>query len=194
RRRQDRQHARARGEAGRDADLDRQGQGREPSCCKCRQERIEPGHERQRPAPLPRGAAEHASRPDAIRRWWPRRVPPNSVRLVSRRNERQPSWRLQALIGHTAQRNGGRATIALPPLFSGDELREQVGVDVAAREHDDDVLAPGVDPPRQQRGEPDGATGFDHELQLAIGKSDSRTNLFVGSVDTVCEQLAVDRK
>ena len=57
--------------------------------------------------------------------------------------------------------NSGRAQ-ALPVSVqqldcSGDQLGEQISVDIAAGKYDDDVLAPGIDAAGQQRGEANGA-------------------------------------
>ena len=73
--------------------------------------------------------------------------------------------------------------------FLGDQLCEQIGVDIAAGENDDDVLALGVEAAVEQRGETNGAAGLDHELQLAIGKGDRRGDFLVGSRDAAGEQL-----
>src|SRR6476469_5060447 len=93
-----------------------------------------------------------------------------------------PAWRWAAARctaasdGRTRshQRNRGRAAMLCPALLLAkrlsDQLCEQVGVDIAAGEHDDDVLALGVDAACEQHGEADGAAGLDHQLQLAIGK------------------------
>src|SRR5690349_14162378 len=73
------------------------------------------------------------------------------------------------------QRNRGRAAMLCPASRLeklGYQLCKQVGIDIAARQNDDDVLALGVDAAGEQRGEANGAAGLDHELQLAIGEGD----------------------
>ena len=71
------------------------------------------------------------------------------------------------------------------PLFvmklrkSGHQLGEQIRIDIAAGEHDDDVLAARRRAPRKQRRKADRAAGLDHELQLAIGEGDGCADFLV---------------
>ena len=55
---------------------------------------------------------------------------------------------------------------------SGDQLRVQIRIHIAAGENDDDVLAARIDAACKKRGEADRAAGLDHELQFAEGKAD----------------------
>src|SRR6266481_4787701 len=89
----------------------------------------------------------------------------------------------------------GTQALCLPYSYSsGDQLGEQIRVDIATGEDDDDVLALDVDPAGEQGGETDGAAGLDHELQLAIGERNRGADFRVGGRHALCQQLAVDRK
>ena len=55
---------------------------------------------------------------------------------------------------------------------SADQLCEHIGVDIAARKHDDDILAARIDVTGQKCREADRAAGLDHQFQLPERKSD----------------------
>src|SRR5882724_11960821 len=96
----------------------------------------------------------------------------------------------------TINENGAEQRCSAPLYFwkdvLSDEFRKQVGIDIAAGENDYDVLAPGIDAAGEQRSKADGAAGFDHELELAIGKGHGCSDFLVGGDDAAGEQLAVD--
>ena len=87
---------------------------------------------------------------------------------------------LQALIA-SAARSIWRAEQSCSARFvfssSGHQLGVQIRIDIAAGEHDDDVLASRVDPAGQQRGKADRTARLDHELQFAEGKGRPRRRL-----------------
>ncbi len=123
---------------------------------------------------------------------------PTPSELVSRRNERQPSWRLQALIGQHRTTKRGQSDHRPAPAVSGSAVDDASRTGPASTLPPESTmttfLPPGVDPPRQQRGEPDGATGFDHELQLAIGKATAAPTSSSVALTPFAQQLAVDRE
>src|SRR5882762_10809338 len=75
---------------------------------------------------------------------------------------------------------------------SADQSREQIRVDVASGQHDDDVLAADIDATGQKRGEANRAARLDHEFQLTKGKSDRHPDFRIGRGDALREQPAVD--
>src|SRR6266403_1122610 len=76
--------------------------------------------------------------------------------------------------------------------MSCDQFREQIRIDIAAGENDDDVLAAGVDAAGQEGGEADRAARLDHELQLAKCKPNRGADFGVGGGDALRQKPAVD--
>ena len=62
-------------------------------------------------------------------------------------------------------------------MRSADQFREQIRIDIAARQHDDDIPAAGVDAAGQKRCEANRAARLDHQFQFAKRKSDRRALL-----------------
>src|ERR1044072_2166870 len=69
---------------------------------------------------------------------------------------------------------------------------EQLRIDVAAGQHRHHDLAFDVELAAEQRREPDGAAGLDHELELAEGEGDRLPDLLVARGDALAHEPAID--
>src|SRR6202165_318368 len=77
-------------------------------------------------------------------------------------------------------------------LRLADQFREQIRIDVASGQHDDDVLAARIDAAGQKCSEADRAARLDHEFQLPKRKPDRGSDFRVGSGDALRKPPAVD--
>src|SRR5258707_12975842 len=73
---------------------------------------------------------------------------------------------------------------------SGDQFREQIRVDIASGENDDDVLAACVDAAGQKGGEADRGARLGHELHLAKCKPDRGADVPIGGVEALRREPA----